>query len=129
MHRLQSIGFSIFIALVSPSPTRAQTPGELYAPWTPGDGGVFVDKQDKVYDVCMSRDPDGCRENRYPPLGKWDRISDSVIQSPRGTYFCKYTILKNIEYQGIANCTKEGWVKADCNREDGICSIGKHGAL
>ena len=130
------ITLAILLTLISPIPTRAQAPGELYAPWNPGDAGVYVNEQSQVYGVCMSRDyKKDCENDPYPYLGKWDRVSDSVIQSRDGTYFCKHNILQQAKYHGRANCSKGGWVKSECENawwsanDSDICPIGKFGPL
>ena len=60
---------------------------DYYSPWSPGDAGVYVDKDGYAFDPCMSRFPEDCEKKPYINLGKWQRISNEVMQTPKGTFF------------------------------------------
>ncbi|WP_413681323.1 hypothetical protein [Prochlorococcus sp. MIT 1318] len=58
-----------------------------YSPWSPGDAGAYADKDGYKFDPCMSRFPEDCEKKTYINLGKWQRISDEVMQTRKGTFF------------------------------------------
>ena len=101
---------------------------DYYSPWSPGDAGVYVDKDGYAFDPCMSRFPEDCEKKPYINLGKWQRISDEVMQTPKGTFFCRNESLKReTSTNGLFSCTKEGWVKKICTQ--GRCVMGGMGDL
>ncbi len=98
------------------------------APWSPGDSGVYVDKDGHAFDPCMSRFLEDCKKEPYRNLGMWKRISDEVIQTPKGTYFCKNAALKrDTSTNNPFTCAKEGWVKKVCTQRR--CVMGGMGDL
>ena len=101
---------------------------DYYSPWSPGDAGIYVDKDGYAFDPCMSRFPEDCEKKPYINLGKWQRISDEVMQTPKGTFFCRNESLKReASTNGLFSCTKEGWVKKSCTQ--GRCVMGGMGDL
>ena len=48
--------FAIVLGLLSPDVAEAQ-PGDSYAPWVPGDAGLYIDQKDQAWSACISRDP------------------------------------------------------------------------
>ncbi len=101
---------------------------DSYSPWSPGDAGVYVDKDGYVFDPCMSRFPEDCEKVPYRNLGKWQRIRDEVMQTPKGTYFCRDEALKrSSSTNDLFSCTKEGWAKKSCTQ--GRCVMDGMGDL
>ncbi|KZR78286.1 hypothetical protein PMIT1320_00136 [Prochlorococcus marinus str. MIT 1320] len=101
---------------------------DYYSPWSPGDAGVYVDKDGYIFNPYMSRFPKDCEKKSYINLGKWQRISDEVRQTPKGTFFCRNESLKReTSTNGLFSCTKEGWVKKSCMQ--GRCVMGGMGDL
>ncbi|KGG29537.1 MULTISPECIES: hypothetical protein [unclassified Prochlorococcus] len=120
---------AFFPLSIKSQPSKGITNGyDYYSPWSPGDAGVHVDKDGYVFDPCMSRFPEDCEKEPYINLGKWKRISNEVMQTPKGTYFCRNDALKrDASTNDLFSCTKEGWVKKICKQ--GRCVMGGMGDL
>ena len=103
--------------MITPSIAQSE-PGIQYDPWVPGGAGLYIDQNDQAWDVCSAWD-----ENREPicpqqyiPLGPVRRISDSVVRTHRGTYFCRTDEMAKLNYPP-ATCTRQGWEIKECPKD------------
>ena len=103
LNLLCAIIHSIFV------PSLAQaSPGVTYAPWIPGDAGLYIDQSNEAWSACFSRYPSDC-PNKYVHEGQVERISEIVVRKANGTYLCRVDYLKKWNYP-ISECTSEGWL-------------------
>lgn len=119
------------VLLAALTPASMAEPGVMYAPWVPGDAGLYIDHNDAAWEPCMGRG-NAC-PHAYIYQGSVRRISDAVVLTPSGTYMCRVDQIAALNYPP-ANCTRGGWLLQQCpqqqpNSNEIIpCVTGRYGA-
>ena len=103
------LAFVLFV-----TPAKAE-PGVVYAPWVPGDAGLFIDQNDEAWEACMGRG-DACPQE-YIYQGPVRRISETVVLTPGGTYMCNVAQVAALDYPA-ASCTENGWLLQQCRQQE-----------
>ena len=103
----------VLLATLAPA-VRAE-PGVVYAPWVPGDAGLFIDQNDEAWEACMGRG-DACPQE-YIYQGPVRRISENVVLTPGGTYMCNVAQVAALDYPA-ASCTENGWLLQQCRQQE-----------
>ena len=102
----------IIVAALAPA-VKAE-PDVMYAPWVPGDAGLYIDNNNNAWEPCIGR-PGSCPQE-YIYQGSVRRVSAGVVLTPSGTYMCKVDQLVALGYPP-ARCTQGGWLLRQCPQQ------------